>query len=56
MPLFRYVGDDGRFYHDIGVVTSGLNYELADDPDDGRWLPADSANPDAGSSEESDER
>lgn len=55
MSLFRYVGDDGRYYHSIGVVKTGLNYELTDDPGDGRWLPANSASPDAGSVEENDE-
>lgn len=54
MPLYRYVGDDGRYYHDIGAVEHGQEYELTDDPADGRWLPADSdsASPDAGSIEE----
>lgn len=39
MPLFTYVGDEGRYYPQLGLAPdAGQDYELEADPDDTRWL------------------
>lgn len=44
MPYFTYVGDAGRTYVSLPAPANGpepgQDYKLAEDPGDGRWLPA----------------
>lgn len=40
MPQFTYVGDDGRYYPDLGVTANaGDVVEFDEAPADGRWTP-----------------
>ena len=43
MPLFKYVGDEGRTYLPPAAAAvcpkPGETHELAADPGDGRWEP-----------------
>jgi hypothetical protein len=40
MPKFNYTGDEGRVYHDFGLVEPGDERELDENPGDGRWAEA----------------
>lgn len=44
MPQFTYVGDDGRYYPDLGVTANaGDVVEFDEAPADGRWTPTTNA-------------
>ena len=44
MPKFTYTGDVGREYPTLPegcrLPEVGVDYDLPEDPDDGRWTPA----------------
>lgn len=44
MPTYAYIGGDERYYPALSLTaTPGVTADLAEQPTDGRWIPAGSA-------------